>query len=303
MTSSMAVVIAGPTASGKSRLAVALAEACGGTVINADAMQVYRDLAVVTARPSPADEAAVPHTLFGHVDGAEAHSVAAWLSGAEAAIAAARAAGRPPVVVGGTGLYLAALTEGLSPIPPVPDAVRDHWRARQGAEDPAALHAELARRDAAMAARLRPSDPQRIVRALEVIDATGRSLADWQAERSTPILPAAGTTAIVIAPERAALRAQIAERFDAMMTEGAREEVAALARRGLDPALPVMKAIGVPPLMALERGEIAEAEAVARAITESRQYAKRQETWFRHRFPDWRRFPTADEAIAALVRA
>ncbi|WP_245943799.1 tRNA (adenosine(37)-N6)-dimethylallyltransferase MiaA [Acuticoccus kandeliae] len=279
-----------------------IALAHNGVVINADAMQVYRDLAIVTARPSAADMETVPHALFGHVDGSIAFSVAAWLDDAAAAIARARGEGKLPILVGGTGLYLAALTEGLSAIPPVPEAVRAHWRARQADEPAPALHAELARRDPDMAARLRPSDPQRIVRALEVIDATGRSLAQWQGERTAPHLPLGpGTVGLVLTPERALLRRRIAERFDLMMEEGAGDEVAALAARDLDPSLPIMKAIGVPPLLALSRGEIDEAAAVARAVTDSRQYAKRQDTWFRHRFADWSRHASADSAAAHLA--
>lgn len=276
---------------------MSLAERHDGIIVNADAMQVYRDLRILTARPDAADEARVPHALFGTVDAAEPHSVALWLDDAAAALAAARATGRRPIVVGGTGLYLAALTEGLSPIPPVPAGIRQAWRARQAEASPQALHAELARRDPEMAARLRPSDPQRVIRALEVIDATGRSLADWQRERSAPLIAPGEAVRIVLAPPRAALREAIAIRFERMMEEGAVEEAARLAARGLDPALPAMKAIGVRPLAAHAAGELDRSEAVARAVTESRQYAKRQETWFRHRFRDW---PRAENAMAAL---
>lgn len=264
-------------------------------VVNADAMQVYRDLRVLTARPSPQEEARAPHALYGHVDGAQAHSVAAWLADARAALGRAREEGRVPVVAGGTGLYLAALTEGLSPVPPVPEEVRTHWRARQAQEPAEALHAALARRDPEMARRLRPSDPQRIVRALEVVDGTGRSLAEWQREREAPLLPAGpGVRRIVLSPDRTLLRRRIAERFQAMMAAGAVEEAAALASRGLDPDLPVMKAIGVAELSAHAEGRLSREEAVERAVTATRQYAKRQETWFRHRFADWERWPTAD---------
>lgn len=295
-TSSMAFLIAGPTAAGKSRLALALAERHGGVVVNADAMQVYRDLSVLTARPSPEEEARVPHALFGHVDGATACSVAAWLLDAQTALAAAQEAGRVPVVVGGTGLYLAALTEGLSPVPPIPDEVRARWRARQAEEPAEALHAALARRDPVMARRLRPSDPQRIVRALEVLEATGRSLAAWQEERVPPVLPPGpGVRRIVLSPDRNDLRLRIARRFETMVAAGAVEEAEALAARGLDPGLPVMKAIGVRELASFAAGRLTRAEAVERAVTASRRYAKRQETWFRHRFADWERLGTADE--------
>lgn len=280
---------------------MSLAERHDGVIVNADAMQVYRDLRVLTARPDAADEARVPHTLFGTIDAAEPHSVALWLEDAAAALADARATGRRPVFVGGTGLYLAALTEGLSPIPPVPAEIREVWRARQAEEPAEALHAELARRDAEMAARLRPSDPQRVVRALEVQEATGRSLADWQRERSTPLVPPGEAVRLVLAPPRAALRHAIAVRFEAMMEAGAVEEAARLAARGLDPALPAMKAIGVAPLAALAAGRLDRAAAVAQAITESRQYAKRQETWFRHRFADWPRAESPADGLSKLA--
>lgn len=280
-----------------------LAQEHGGTVINADAMQVYRDLRVLTARPGPADEDTVPHALFGTVDAAARHSVMAWLADAGREIAAARAAGRLPVVVGGTGLYLAALTEGLSPVPPVPDEVRAFWRARQQREPSEALHAELSRRDPVMAARLRPSDPQRLVRALEVIDATGRSLADWQAERSAPVVEPASAVRLVLAPPRPHLRAVIGRRFEKMLDEGALAEVAALVARGLDPSLPAMKAIGVRPLAAFLAGRLDRSAAVEAAVTETRQYAKRQETWFRHRFADWPRAGDPVEAQAAMGAA
>lgn len=264
-------------------------------------MQVYRDLRVLTARPSPQEEARAPHVLFGTVDAAEAFSVAAWLAEAEAAILAARREGRLPIVTGGTGLYLAALTEGLAPIPPVPPAVRKGWRARQASEPSEALHAELARRDPEMAKRLRPSDPQRVVRALEVIDATGRSLADWQRGRSRPLVPPGEGVRLVLAPPRERLRSAIARRFDEMMDEGAVEEVRALMARGLDPGLPAMKAIGVRPLAAFVAGTLDRSAAIAQAVTESRQYAKRQETWFRHRFADWPRTASVSDAVS-LVR-
>jgi len=283
---------------------MALAERHGGTVVNADAMQVYRDLRVLTARPSQADEARVPHALFGHVDGAAAYSVAAFVDDAAAAIAAARAAGRVPVVVGGTGLYLSALVEGLSPVPPVPDHVRNAWRGRQAAMPAEALHAELARRDPVMAARLHPSDPQRIVRALEVKEATGRSLVEWQSERAPPVLAAdPRVRRIVLSPPRGLLRGRIEARLEAMIDGGAVAEAEALAARGLDPGLPVMKAIGVAQLADHAAGRAGLDEAVARAVTASRRYAKRQDTWFRHRFADWARFACVEDAIDTAERS
>ncbi|WP_226583374.1 tRNA (adenosine(37)-N6)-dimethylallyltransferase MiaA [Acuticoccus sediminis] len=290
MSAPAAVLIAGPTASGKSALSLALAERLGGAIVNADSMQVYRDLRVLTARPSAADEALAPHHLYGHVDAAEAMSVARWLDGVRAALSEVRAAGRVPIVVGGTGLYLAALTEGLSSMPDIPQAVRQRWREAQAREPSEALHAALAVRDPAMAARLRPSDPQRIVRALEVIEATGRSLGEWQGEREPPLLPVGpGVAAIVVSPPREILRERIALRFEAMLEECAVDEAVGLLARGLDPALPAMKAIGVAPLSAYAAGRTGRAEAVAEAVRQTRQYAKRQDTWFRHRFAGWQR--------------
>lgn len=271
-------------------MATRLAEAHDGVVINADAMQVYRDLAILTARPTAEDEARVPHALYGHVDAARSYSVAEWLAEAGAAIAAALDAGRLPVVVGGSGLYLAALAEGLSSIPPVPETVRARWRERAREEPAVHLHGELARRDPEAAARLRPSDRQRIVRALEVLEATGRSLLVWQRERAQPVLPPGlPVTRLVVAPERAELRRRIGERFAAMLTAGAVEEAARLTARDLPLDRPALKAIGVRPLAALAAGTVTREEAVTRAVTETRQYAKRQETWLRNRFPDWHR--------------
>ncbi|WP_420391314.1 tRNA (adenosine(37)-N6)-dimethylallyltransferase MiaA [Acuticoccus sp.] len=295
----MAIVIAGPTASGKSRLALALAERRDGVIINADAMQVYRDLRVLTARPTPADEARAPHALYGHVDAATAHAVARFVSEAATAIADARRVGRVPIVVGGTGLYLAALTEGLAAVPHVPSAVRERWREAQARAGAAALHAELARRDPAMAARLQPTDPQRVVRALEVVDGTGRSLSAWQEDRGPAVLPlGADVVALVLTPDRTSIRAAIAARVDAMIQAGALDEASALAGRDLDSRLPAMKAIGVALLAAAAAGRTPLAEAVERVVTQTRQYAKRQDTWFRHRFAHWRRAATPEEAEA-----
>lgn len=285
-----AVLIAGPTASGKSGLALRLAERIGGVVVNADSMQVYRDLRVVTSRPSPADEARAPHRLYGHVDGAEAYSVGRWLGEATAVLSDARAGGRVAIVVGGTGLYFQSLEEGLSAIPDVPDEMRARWRAALAERGSTALHDTLATRDPRAAAMLRPSDAQRVVRALEVLEATGRSLADWHAEGSQGG-PLAGLAVprLVLMPERARLHERINARFEAMMEEGAFAEVAALKERGLDPDRPVMKAIGVPELMRHLDGEMTLREAVERAKTQTRRYAKRQTTWLRHRMADWPR--------------
>lgn len=294
-----AILIAGPTASGKSALALALAERVNGTVVNADSMQVYRDLAVLSARPAAAETARVPHRLYGHVDAAEPYSVARWLDEVAEVLAECRLAGRRPIVVGGTGLFFKALTEGLSPVPEIDAKIREHWRAAAGAEGPQALHRILAERDPIMAARLRPSDPQRIVRALEVLDTTGRSLFEWQTMRPPPLVPLAEAVPVVLAPPRAWLHARIAKRFDAMVRAGAAEEAAAILSRGLDPALPVMKAIGVRPLAAAVRGDFSLDAAIETAKTETRRYAKRQETFFRGQFPDW---PRIDPSSAGTER-
>ncbi|MBR0647105.1 tRNA (adenosine(37)-N6)-dimethylallyltransferase MiaA [Plastoroseomonas hellenica] len=276
-----ALIVAGPTTSGKSALALEVAEMLGGTVINADSMQVYAGLAVITAQPTPADEARVPHRLYGVRDPAEAASVAWWRDAALAAMAEARAAGRLPILCGGTGLYFKALTEGIAAIPPIPAAARAEARGLLAAEGPAALHARLTALDPVSAARLRPSDGQRLARAFEVWRATGRGIAAWQAEAS--MAPAPWRFAVMLLdPPRDALRAAIAARWQAMLDQGALAEVAALAARGLDPALPAMRAHGVPELVAHLAGRMTLEAASARAILNTGQYTKRQATWLRH---------------------
>lgn len=282
------LLIAGPTASGKSALALALAERLGGTVINADAMQVYSDLRILTARPSEADAQRAPHRLYGHVGGETAYSAARFAAEAGAAIAEAETAGRIPIVVGGTGLYFKALIEGLSPMPPVPEAIRAAWRNRAEEEGAAVLHRLLAARDPEMAARLRPTDPQRVVRALEVLEATGVSLARWQETPGVPLVRVLPGRAIVVAPDRDVMRARIEARFDAMLAAGALDEVRALAARGLSPDLPVMRALGVAPLAALLAGDLAPEAAAATAKAGTRQYAKRQLTWLRRNMITWK---------------
>ena len=276
-----ALLLAGPTASGKSALALAIAERLGGTVINADSMQLYRELSILTARPTPEEEARAPHRLYGVRPAAEAASVAWWRAAALAEMAAARAAGRLPVLCGGTGLYFAALTRGLSDIPPVPAAAREEARRLLAAEGPAALHARLAAVDPGTAGRLRPSDSQRIARAWEVWRGTGRGLAAWQAAGGSGPAPWR-FFAILLDPPREALRAAIAARWQAMLAAGALEEVRALLALGLDPALPAMRAHGVPELAAHLAGRMTLAEASRRAILNIGQYTKRQATWFRH---------------------
>lgn len=276
-----AILIAGPTASGKSGLALAIARDYGGEVINADSMQVYDGLSILTARPGAADLAQVPHRLYGVLPPSETCSAARWRDLAAAEMEECWAAGRLPVVVGGTGLYLRTLKDGISPVPEIADAVRDAARARFEALGNAAFHAELAARDPVMAARLLPSDSQRMIRAWEVIEATGTSLAQWQAEPPQGAIAARWFT-LAILPQRQTLYATCDGRFRAMMALGALEEVRAFTARGLDPALPVMKALGLRELQALLRGEMEEEEAVAAAQQATRNYAKRQMTWFRH---------------------
>jgi tRNA dimethylallyltransferase len=281
------ILIAGPTASGKSALALKLAEQLGGTVVNADSMQVYRDLRIITARPSPHDEARVPHRLYGHIDAAENYSVGRWCQDARGVLETVRAEGRVPILVGGTGLYFKALTQGLSAVPPTPPEIRAAVRARCDAEGAAALHRELARRDPVTAARLRPTDRMRIARALEVLRATGRSLADWHRDGMPAILDPDLALKVFLAPQRAELHRRIDARFDVMLAAGALEEVRAFAARRLDPMLPAMKAHGVPWLIRHLRGEITLAEAAEGGKRDTRRYTKRQLTWFRHQMPGW----------------
>jgi tRNA dimethylallyltransferase len=276
-----AIIIAGPTASGKSGLALAVAEEFGGVVVNADAMQVYDVLRVVTARPAAADEAAAPHRLYGVLPPSEACSAARWRDMAAAELEAAWAAGRLPIVVGGTGLYLRALRQGLSPIPDIPQDVRHRSRRCLAELGNAGVHALLAARDPVMAARLEPGDSQRMVRAFEVIEATGRSLAEWQAAPPEGGVAARWLT-FALLPPREALYAACNGRFERMVEAGALDEVQALTALGLDAALPAMKALGVPELAAHLAGTLTLEAAVAAAQQATRNYAKRQMTWFRH---------------------
>jgi tRNA dimethylallyltransferase len=276
-----ALIVAGPTCSGKSALALALAQRVNGTVINADSMQVYRELRVLTARPTEAEEALVPHRLYGVRPAAEAGHVAWWRGAALAAMQEARGDGRVPILCGGTGMYFASLTDGLADIPDPGEAARREARERLERDGPEALHGALAVVDPETAARLRPADSQRIARAWEVWRGTGRGLASWQAATQAPA--PWRFSAILLDPPREALRAAIAGRFAGMLAHGALDEVRALAAQNLDPALPAMRAHGVPELSAYLRGEITLAEAARRAELVTGQYTKRQATWFRHR--------------------
>jgi tRNA dimethylallyltransferase len=282
-----AVLIAGPTASGKSALALALAQKTGGVVINADSMQVYRDLKVITARPTRDEESRVPHHLYGHVDAAVNFSAGAWVADAAMALAEAKAQNRLAIFAGGTGLYFKALTRGLSAVPPIAPEVRDGVRARLERDGVEALHAELAQRDPASAERLKPRDRTRIARALEVVEATGRSLTDWHRDGLPPLLPPGTFSALFLEPDRDQLYARIDARFEAMLKAGALEEVAALGARHLDPLLPAMKAHGVPALLRHLAGELTLEEAAAIGRGDTRHYAKRQFTWFRHQLPEF----------------
>ncbi len=279
-------LIAGPTASGKSALAIALAEKRRGTVINADSMQVYADLRILTARPSPQEEARVPHRLFGHVDGADAYSAARWAAEARAAIHEAHGEGRLPILVGGTGLYMRTLLDGIAPVPEIDPRVRAEVRATPVAD----AHARLAQLDPLGAARLNPTDTTRVARALEVVRSTGRTLSHWQAERVGGIGGEIALSAMILLPDRDWLGARIDRRFH-WMVDVARGEVADLLARTDVPAdAPVRRAIGVRELGQVLRGEIDLAQAHEAGALATRQYAKRQYTWFRRQPPPaWQR--------------
>ena len=297
------MLIAGPTASGKSALALELAQRTGGMIINTDSMQVYRDLRIITARPTMEEETRVPHRLYGHVDAAVNFSAGAWVADAAKMLTEARAQNRLPIFIGGSGLYFKALTRGLSAVPPIPAEVRERVRSRLERDGVEALHAELAQRDPLSAERLKPRDRTRIARALEVVEATGRPLPDWHRDGLPPLLPPGEFSALFLSPEREKLYARIDARFGAMLAAGALEEVAALAARQLDPLLPAMKAHGVPALIRHLRGEITLEEAAEIGRADTRHYAKRQFTWFRHQLPEfeWVEPEAARERLDAVM--
>jgi tRNA dimethylallyltransferase len=279
-----AIVFAGPTASGKSAAALAAAKAFGGVVINADSMQVYRELAILSARPDAAAMAAAPHKLYGIISARESCSAARWREMALAEIDTALAAGKLPILAGGTGLYIEALAKGLAPVPEIPPAVRAEARRLAAEEGAASFHARLARIDPAAAAALRPSDRQRLVRAWEVMTATGKPLGEWQ--RAAPgAADAPALTTFLFLPPRETLYAACDRRFEAMIEAGAIDEVKALLALKLDPDLPAMKAVGVREIAAYLRDEIDQARMIALGRQATRRYAKRQYTWFRHRLP------------------
>ena len=290
-----AILIAGPTASGKSALALKLARETGGVIVNADSMQVYSGLRVLTARPDAAHEAEVAHLLYGHVDPAVSYSTGRYIRDVAALAGEGAFNGRAAIFVGGTGLYFRALIQGLSEIPDVPDRIRQKWRAAAQDEGAPALHRILAGRDPVAAAAIHAADAQRIVRALEVLEASGKPISHWQAMAGEPAVERAGARLFVIEPDRDELAQRISRRFDAMLEEGALDEARAIAARGLDPSLPAMKAIGLRELVAADRGEMSLEEAVEQAKTATRQYAKRQMTWFRNQFgPEWQRIAVGE---------
>jgi tRNA dimethylallyltransferase len=284
------IIVAGPTASGKSALAMNIAQRFGGEIVNADSMQIYRELRVLTARPDANDEDRVPHHLYGTLSIAEICSAGFWLEAALGVITAIRARGKLPVVCGGTGLYIKVLMEGIAAVPEIPSYIVDEARRLYVEEGGAAFKARLAALDPNAADRLDEGDGQRLLRAYGVIKATGRTLADWQNDQ--PITPPldARFLKIILAPPRPALYARIESRFEDMLEAGALDEVAALMGLNLQPSLPAMKALGVPDFMRNLRGEVTLEDAVDKAKQATRNFAKRQSTWFRHQI-------TADLAI------
>lgn len=301
------LLIHGPTASGKTELAIELAKALDGEVVNADSMQVYRDLSVLSARPSEAEMAGVPHHLFGHVDASAPYSTGAWLDEARRVIEQLERRGKRAVIVGGTGLYFLSLVRGLSEIPPVPEEIRAEVRAIAQAEGASGLRMRLDPVDPDSAARLGNGDRQRLARALEVYMATGKPIGAFQGARTPPLLADGEWLGIALTPPRARLYARIDRRFEGMMMQGAMDEARALVARGLDPDLPAMKAHGMPWLAAFIRGEISAEEAAEHAKRDTRRYAKRQFTWIGRQFPFWVRIPSPNLAdrkkvIFALYR-
>lgn len=302
-----ALLIMGPTASGKSALALAAAERIDGEIINADSMQVYRDFRILTARPSVEEEAQTPHHLYGHIDAAERYSTGRWLIDALAAVAEIRARNKTPILVGGTGLYFKALTQGLAEMPDIDPQLRAALIARAEREGAPALHAELAKLDPQTAARLEPNDIPRIIRALEVIETTGESITSFQAN-TKPALAADEWRGLALTPDRDALYASINARFAKMLEQGALDEVRAFAARNLDPTLPAKKAHGVPALSAYLRNEMTLAAATEIGQRDTRRYAKRQFTWIANQMPDWPRERTPDgrgrlDRAVALLQA
>lgn len=302
-----AILIHGPTASGKTALAIEVARKLGGEVINADSMQVYRDLQVISARPTEEEMGGVPHHLFGYVDAAARYSTGEWLEAARGVLKRLQRQNKHAVIVGGTGLYLLALTQGLSDIPPVPDDIRAEVKQISDTEGADGLRARLAPHDPDLAERLGTGDKQRLARAYEVWLATGRPLSDFQTERQPPVLKDGEWVGYALTPPRAALYKKIDRRFEGMLMQGAMAEAEALVARNLDPELPAMKAHGMPWIAAFVRGEISAEEAAENAKRDTRRYAKRQFTWIGRQFPFWPRIPSPEigdrmRVIFALYR-
>lgn len=296
-----AILIHGPTASGKTKLAIALAKRLDGEIINADAMQVYADLDVLTARPDAEEKAAAPHHLFGHVDAATRYSAGAWSKDAAAKIAELQGQGKVPIIVGGTGLYLMALTDGLSEIPPIPETARREARDRV-AKDQAGTYADLVARDPGAKERIDPQDKQRTARALEVLIATGRPISSFHGEQA-PVLKPGEWVGAALTPPREQLYARIDARVDIMMKQGALEEARRLWQRKLDPELPAMRAHGMPGFVDYFDGRISLADALERCKRDTRRYAKRQMTWIAHQFTLWPRIPSLAVEIRTRVLA
>ncbi|MBB4272722.1 tRNA (adenosine(37)-N6)-dimethylallyltransferase MiaA [Rhizobium mongolense] len=290
LSATSAILITGPTASGKSALAVELAKRHGGAVVNADSMQVYGTLRILTARPSEAEMQGVPHHLYGHVPAGAAYSTGTWLRDVTALLPNLSAKGQLPVFVGGTGLYFKALTGGLSDMPAIPENIRNGLRARLLNDGAEALHAELAMLDPAAARSLSIQDGQRIVRALEVVEATGQSILRFQGQAGPLIVDPARAEKIIVLPERAVLHQRINGRFEKMLEQGAEDEVKSLLALGLSSEMPVMKAIGVSQIAAMLKGEMTRSEVIEKGAAATRQYAKRQMTWFRNQMDEsWKR--------------
>lgn len=287
-----AILIAGPTASGKSAFALELAQREHGAVINCDSMQVYSVLHVLTARPDASEMQAVPHHLYGYVHPSQPFSTGRWLADVAGLFETGALEDRRPVFVGGTGLYFRALLGGLSQMPRIPDTLRTRLRAELSASGSVRMHEKLDETDPAAAAEINPGDPQRILRALEVFEASGRSILDWQKRQTPPLVDEASARKYLLLPDRAELHRRIEQRLDRMIDLGALAEIEALRRLRLDPALPAMKAIGVPQFLAAADGSVELETAVENAKTATRQYAKRQMTWFRNQLDEsWTTLP------------
>jgi tRNA dimethylallyltransferase len=287
-----AVLIAGPTASGKSAAALELAGRLSGAIVNCDSMQVYSELRLLSARPSAEEESRAPHLLYGHVSARERYSAGRYQDDATRALAEAQSANMVPIFVGGTGLYFSVLLEGLSPIPPVPNALRARTRERLEVEGAESFFADLARRDPETATQLRPSDTQRVLRAMDVLEATGRPLSVWRKSAGKPVLAGLKLARFVLAPPRETLYERIDRRFETMIAAGALDEARAL--QGIDPTLPAAKALGLPQLQRHLAGKMTLPDAIAQVQRETRNYAKRQLTWFRNRMAKWRWIKDAD---------